>query len=321
MGRPPCCDKDGIKKGPWTPEEDIILVSYIQEHGPGNWRSVPTNTGLLRCSKSCRLRWTNYLRPGIKRGNFTSHEEGMIIHLQALLGNKWAAIASYLPQRTDNDIKNYWNTHLKKKLKGFQTAFQQQPPTTMLSSSSNPNTTIDNDHRSLFEGQFSFKRACANDNLVQPTPAPPSFCYASSTENISRLLENWMKGGPMSKGKVATNNNNNSENISDTINSEGDGGGRTIRAISQEEEDKFDSILSFNNLENDNNVGVAGATTTGDSVEENINEGEKVCGDHDMDNIDEETNPPLTFLEKWLLDETTSSRQVVEEILQLPPIF
>ena len=45
MGRPPCCDKVGVKKGPWTPEEDIILVSYIQEHGPGNWRAVPTNTG------------------------------------------------------------------------------------------------------------------------------------------------------------------------------------------------------------------------------------------------------------------------------------
>lgn len=130
-----------------------------------------------------------------------------------------------------------------------------------------------------------------------------------------------MKGAPMSKGKVPTNNNNDSENISDTVNSEGDGGGRTIGAISQEEEDKFDSILSFNNLDNDNNVGVAGATTTGDSVEENINEGQKVSCDHDMDNIDEVTNPPLTFLEKWLLDETTSSRQVVEEILQLPPIF
>nr|AEL12216.1 putative MYB domain protein 94 [Beta vulgaris] len=124
MGRPPCCDKEGVKKGPWTPEEDILLVSYIQEHGPGNWRAVPTNT-LLRCSKSCRLRWTNYLRPGIKRGNFTDQEEKMIIHLQALLGN-WAAIASYLPQRTDNDIKNYWNTHLKKKLRKSQSNHHQQ---------------------------------------------------------------------------------------------------------------------------------------------------------------------------------------------------
>ncbi|KAJ4760320.1 myb domain protein 96 [Rhynchospora pubera] len=88
MGRPPCCDKLGVKKGPWTPEEDLMLVSYIQEHGPGNWRSVPTNTGLMRCSKSCRLRWTNYLRPGIKRGNFTDQEERLIIHLQALLGNR-----------------------------------------------------------------------------------------------------------------------------------------------------------------------------------------------------------------------------------------
>ncbi|KAL1548725.1 Myb-like DNA-binding domain, variant 2 [Salvia divinorum] len=89
MGRPPCCDKIGVKKGPWTPEEDIVLVSYIQQHGPGNWRAVPTNTGLLRCSKSCRLRWTNYLRPGIRRGNFTEQEEKMIIHLQALLGNSF----------------------------------------------------------------------------------------------------------------------------------------------------------------------------------------------------------------------------------------
>ena len=46
MGRPPCCDKVGVKKGPWTPEEDLMLVSYVQEHGPGNWRAVPTSTGL-----------------------------------------------------------------------------------------------------------------------------------------------------------------------------------------------------------------------------------------------------------------------------------
>jgi hypothetical protein len=73
-----------------TPEEDIILVSYIQEHGPGNWRSVPINTGLMRFSKSCRLRWTNYLRPGIRRGNFAPHEEAIVVHLQFLLGNRYS---------------------------------------------------------------------------------------------------------------------------------------------------------------------------------------------------------------------------------------
>ncbi|KAF2288139.1 hypothetical protein GH714_004617 [Hevea brasiliensis] len=61
MGRPPCCDKVGIKKGPWTPEEDIILVSYIQEHGPGNWRSVPTNTGWMRSSPKPNNHGTNDL--------------------------------------------------------------------------------------------------------------------------------------------------------------------------------------------------------------------------------------------------------------------
>ncbi|KAL8485257.1 hypothetical protein ACS0TY_027531 [Phlomoides rotata] len=76
MGRLPCCDKVGVKKGPWTPEEDIMLVFYVQEHGPGNWRVVLTNTGLKRCNKGCRLRWTNYLRPGIKRVSRRSPEMG-----------------------------------------------------------------------------------------------------------------------------------------------------------------------------------------------------------------------------------------------------
>lgn len=114
MGRPPSGVRGVIKKGPWTPEEDLMLASYIQENGPGNWTSVPNSTGLKRCSKSCRLRWTNYLRPGIKRGNFTAEEDRKIIQLQDVLGNKWASIAHYLPERTDNDIKNHWNTHLKK---------------------------------------------------------------------------------------------------------------------------------------------------------------------------------------------------------------
>nr|GMD97529.1 myb-related protein 308-like [Ipomoea batatas] len=117
MGRAPCCSKEGLRKGPWSAKEDLLLTNHIQEHGEGQWRSLPKKAGLLRCGKSCRLRWMNYLRPGIKRGNFSQEEEDLIVRLHSLLGNRWSLIAGRLPGRTDNEIKNYWNTHLLKKLK------------------------------------------------------------------------------------------------------------------------------------------------------------------------------------------------------------
>lgn len=116
MGRAPCCDKVGLKKGPWTPEEDDILISFIHQHGHTNWRALPKQAGLLRCGKSCRLRWINYLKPDIKRGNFTKEEEDTIIQLHEMMGNRWSIIAARLPGRTDNEIKNIWHTHLKKRL-------------------------------------------------------------------------------------------------------------------------------------------------------------------------------------------------------------
>ncbi|MED6110789.1 hypothetical protein PIB30_046045 [Stylosanthes scabra] len=109
-------NNNGLKKGPWTPEEDQKLIDYIQKHGHGKWRTLPKNAGLKRCGKSCRLRWANYLRPDIKRGRFSFEEEEMIIQLHSVLGNKWSTIAANLPGRTDNEIKNYWNTHIKKRL-------------------------------------------------------------------------------------------------------------------------------------------------------------------------------------------------------------
>ncbi|CAN1354114.1 Transcription factor MYB80 [Linum perenne] len=119
MGRIPCCEKDNVKRGQWTPEEDNKLSSYIAQHGTRNWRLIPKNAGLQRCGKSCRLRWTNYLRPDLMRGKFSDAEEQTIVKLHSVVGNRWSLIAAQLPGRTDNDVKNHWNTKLKKKLSGM----------------------------------------------------------------------------------------------------------------------------------------------------------------------------------------------------------
>ncbi|WOH04353.1 hypothetical protein DCAR_0623762 [Daucus carota subsp. sativus] len=106
-----------LRKGLWSPEEDDKLMSYMVGNGQGCWTDIARNAGLFRCGKSCRLRWINYLRPDLKRGSFSVQEEELIIHLHSILGNRWSQIASRLPGRTDNEIKNLWNSTIKKRLK------------------------------------------------------------------------------------------------------------------------------------------------------------------------------------------------------------
>lgn len=318
MGRPPCCEQTGVKKGPWTPEEDIILVSYIQDHGPGNWRSVPTNTGLLRCSKSCRLRWTNYLRPGIKRGNFTDQEEKMIIHLQALLGNRWAAIASYLPQRTDNDIKNYWNTHLRKKLnkaeagrdghgsdldddqsanssrsvsKGqwerrLQTDIHMakqalcealsldRPQTSLLSTG--PKTFSDTSLLSARHGHSTNSDMSAKSHDQQ---AASNAAYASNAENISRLLQGWMKSIP--RTTESSSGINSCCALSRSMNS------TIMTRSSSSEEDTMFSFLS------------AHSETSQSDANDRILTPETYQQRAEVD----DSEVPLRLLEKWLFDD------------------
>ncbi|URE35365.1 Myb-like DNA-binding domain containing protein [Musa troglodytarum] len=291
MGRPPCCDKVGIKKGPWTPEEDIILVSYIQQHGPGNWRSVPSNTGLMRCSKSCRLRWTNYLRPGIKRGNFTPHEEGIIIHLQSLLGNKWAAIASYLPQRTDNDIKNYWNTHLKKKLEKSHTATDGYK----MSSGTSPSC-----HDYVPEGCDMETRKQDITVLTFPLPSmglTPSI-YACSTGNISRLLEGWARSsqkntqGKLQERAIAddSHSSNNDATAAASVGEKSRDAGDQGRGAAMAHQD-LETLLSFENM-------------SGGSWEKTA-AGKAPFADAEAKQGGENHQPPLSLLEKWLFDEAS----------------
>ncbi|KAE8659363.1 MYB315 protein [Hibiscus syriacus] len=220
MGRQPCCDKVGLKKGPWTAEEDKKLVTFILTNGQCCWRAVPKLAGLLRCGKSCRLRWTNYLRPDLKRGLLSEDEEQMVIELHAQLGNRWSKIASHLPGRTDNEIKNHWNTHIKKKLremgidplthKPLSTAEEQQEKKKQVDKSKQAETKVEDKSltSTLFDPMEMMITMNNNNNidvfsidevpLMEPheilVSAPPStsssssLCSSSGT-NSSNFLE------------------------------------------------------------------------------------------------------------------------------------
>nr|QSD99694.1 MYB family transcription factor [Melilotus albus] len=167
MGRAPCCDKANVKKGPWSPEEDAKLKSYIEQHGTGgNWIALPQKIGLKRCGKSCRLRWLNYLRPNLKHGGFSEEEDNIICSLYISIGSRWSIIAAQLPGRTDNDIKNYWNTRLKKKLLGKHRKDQQQ----QARNRGNNGVIVkqeSNNNRVMSSSEFSLS------NLVQEQPYLP----------------------------------------------------------------------------------------------------------------------------------------------------
>ncbi|KAF5461113.1 hypothetical protein F2P56_020932 [Juglans regia] len=170
-----------LKKGPWTAVEDGILTEYVRKYGEGNWNAVQRNSGLARCGKSCRLRWANHLRPNLKKGAFSPEEERLILQLHAKYGNKWARMASQLPGRTDNEIKNYWNTRVKRRLRqglplyphdiqpSSNSQSQSQPNTPAIHTSSAPTTPT-----TPTNSTFHFHSHHHPSFTLSPTPPPHS---------------------------------------------------------------------------------------------------------------------------------------------------
>ncbi|KAK9154905.1 hypothetical protein Sjap_002385 [Stephania japonica] len=141
-----------LRKGLWSPEEDDKLMAYMLSNGQGCWSDVARNAGLQRCGKSCRLRWINYLRPDLKRGAFSPQEEELIIHLHSILGNRWSQIAARLPGRTDNEIKNFWNSTIKKRLKNNN---NNNSSSTSASASPSPNKSETSEQIDVTGGMLS----------------------------------------------------------------------------------------------------------------------------------------------------------------------
>ncbi|XVE92057.1 hypothetical protein REPUB_Repub01dG0064500 [Reevesia pubescens] len=184
--RKPCCDKQDTNKGAWSKQEDEKLINYIRKNGEGCWRTLPHAAGLLRCGKSCRLRWINYLRPDLKRGNFAEDEEDLIIKLHALLGNRWSLIAGRLPGRTDNEVKNFWNSHIRKKLinKGIDPNNHRLISHNLLHRPENPH----NNSNSSASATSSGSKVPAATNNINP-PVLKSRCENDQVSDAASCLE------------------------------------------------------------------------------------------------------------------------------------
>ncbi|CAI8606176.1 unnamed protein product [Vicia faba] len=203
MGRAPCCDKEKVKKGPWSPDEDAKLKNYLEIHGTvENWISLPKKADLKRCGKSCRLRWLNYLRPNIKHGGFTEEEDITICSLYSQIGSRWSVIASKLHGRTDNDVKNYWNSKLKKRIMAGKINLKS------LSGNDNttPSTTLVPQNSIIQNSQYS---------LPSPLPSPlPTMLennfdasYELNNDDINIGLDQILEKNIVAS-EIGTNNNN-----------------------------------------------------------------------------------------------------------------
>ncbi|KAK3156836.1 hypothetical protein QOZ80_2AG0112610 [Eleusine coracana subsp. coracana] len=170
-----------MKKGKWSQEEDYLIRNHIEKHGIGrSWQALSNTLGLQRCGRSCRSRWLNYLRPGLKHGNFTPAEDKIICEMYSKRGSCWSVIASQLPGRTDLAIKNYWNSTLKKRFSAARkTSARRRPrPSPTASTSSDAATPA----RNLQMVVYSDESSSAGSSCAKPALLASSLVLAAGRE-------------------------------------------------------------------------------------------------------------------------------------------